>query len=55
MRKGGEEEKGSEGSDGGMVNCVYSAAMEKSMLFFCLLAEIFSWSGGFSISNQPTN
>lgn len=48
-RKEGEEEKESEGSkcggkwrDGGKVNCVYSAAMEKSMLFFCLLVEINS-------------
>lgn len=43
-RKGGEEERESEEGecgkrwrDGGKVNCVYSAAMEKSMLFFCLL------------------
>lgn len=61
-----EEEKESEGSEcgerwreGGRVNCVYSAAMEKSMLFF-LFGDIFpvclaATSGGFSISNQPTN
>ena len=43
----GEEEKESEGNEcgarwreGGRVNCVYSAAVEKSMLFFCL--EIYS-------------
>lgn len=60
-----EEEKESEGSEcgerwreGGRVNCVYSAAMEKSMLFF-LFGDIFpvclaATSGGFSISNQPT-
>lgn len=46
-RKGGGEEKEREGSKCrkrwricGRVNCVYSAAMEKSILFFCLLVEI---------------
>lgn len=48
-REGGEEEEESEGSkcgerwrNSGRVNCVYSAAMEKSILFFCLLVKIYA-------------
>lgn len=36
-----EASAGRDGAVGGRVNCVYSAAMEKSMLF-CLLVEMYS-------------